>query len=58
MNLKYDKAIAEKGRSLEEDDHYEQIRKLVQEQVTSGTVGALKVDPEYFVFEPQSCECD
>lgn len=58
MNLQLDKAMAEKGRSLSDDtdSNDEQVHKLLQESVGSGRVGNLKVDPQYLVFEPQSCK--
>lgn len=55
MNIQYDKATVEKGRSLEDkNEHFDQINKLLEDVVVTGQVGALRVDPEYFAFEPQS----
>ena len=58
MNLQLDKAMAEKGRALNTDaeDVDEQVHKVVQESVGTGRIGNLKVDPQYLVFEPQSCK--
>lgn len=60
MNLQLDKAVVEKGRSLadpdQNDSYNKEVYKTIQDSVNSGRVGALKVDPQYFVFEPQSCE--
>lgn len=53
MSLQLDKAMVEKGRALsnEEDD---QVEKIIRDSLLSGRVGALKVDPQSLVFEPQS----
>lgn len=57
MNLQLDKAAAEKGRALNSpEDTDEQVHKVVQDSVGSGRIGNLKVDPQYLVFEPQSCK--
>lgn len=52
MNVVLDKAMYEKGRSLKNDE--KSVKKAIEETVTTGHVGALNVDPFYFVFEPQS----
>lgn len=60
MNLQLDKSVVEKGRSLADPDQSEsynkEVYKTIQDSVNSGRIGALKVDPQYFVFEPQSCK--
>lgn len=60
MNLQMDKNTIEKGRSLNDPDQTErynkEVYKTIQESVNSGRVGALKLDPQYLVFEPQSCK--
>lgn len=60
MNLQLDKSVVEKGRSLDDPDqsniYNKEVHRTIQDSVNSGRVGALKVDPQYFVFEPQSCE--
>ncbi|GLV40155.1 nahoda [Carabus blaptoides fortunei] len=55
MNLRYDKETVEKGRSLEDENgHFNEINKLLEDTIVTGQVGALRVDPEYFAFEAQS----
>lgn len=60
MSLQLDKAVVEKGRSLTDPDqnelHNKEVYKTLQDSVNGGRVGALKIDPQYFVFEPQSCK--
>lgn len=57
MHLQLDRATSEKGRALtDENEHLEQVLKPIKESVESGRVGALKLDPDYLVFEPQSCK--
>lgn len=58
MNLQLERPLAEKGRALADDTSAmdEKVHKLLQESVGSGRVGNLKVDPQYLVFEPQSCK--
>lgn len=46
--------MVDKGRALEEDSPDEKIEKIIKDSVLTGRVGALKVDPKYFAFEPQS----
>jgi hypothetical protein len=55
MNVVMDKAQYEKGRSLEEEKEGDDnlVKKALLETVTTGRVGNLAVDPEYFVFVPQ-----
>lgn len=55
MNLELDKAQLERGRSLE--DSHNSVEKAIQDTVIStGKVGALSLDPDYFIFEPQQCK--
>ncbi|KAB0804717.1 hypothetical protein PPYR_01687 [Photinus pyralis] len=55
LNLHLDKAIAEKGRSLSEtDDQDNAVKALLQDSVKTGRVGALMVDPAFFVFSSDS----
>lgn len=57
INLQLDKALAEKGRSLSENDQQmDSLKALLQNSVETGRVGALKVDPGYLLFEPESCK--
>lgn len=58
MNLQLERPVAEKGRALNDDASImnEKVHKLLQESVGSGRIGNLKVDPQYLVFEPQSCK--
>nr|CAD7200768.1 unnamed protein product [Timema douglasi] len=52
MNLIVDKAQFEKGRSLETES-VNPVEKALLDTVSTGRVGALTVNPEYLVFEPQ-----
>lgn len=57
MNLQLDKAMVEKGRALSDpEEHDEQVERIIKDSILTGRVGALKVDKEYFVFEPLSCK--
>lgn len=60
MELHLDKAVYEKGRSLKNNEVDESDNSMVENvlktSVTSGQVGALKVDPGFFVFESASCK--
>lgn len=68
MNVLFDKAAYEKGRTLETEvrsndlnESEEEMRegKLVKrallDSVTTGKVGSLSVDPNYLDFEPVEC---
>lgn len=60
MNVLFDKAMYEKGRSLDannnkpvsEKDEGEVIEKVIKESLASGKVGSLSVDPNFLDFEP------
>lgn len=60
MNVLFDKAMYEKGRSLgadnnkaaSEKDDGEAIEKAIKESLASGKVGSLSVDPNFLDFEP------
>lgn len=57
MNLHLLKPMAEKGRSLQEDEsREEEVRAILQSNVESGRIGALKVDPQYWVVDSGSCK--
>lgn len=68
MNVLFDKAAYEKGRSLKSDvdndissdDESDQkdgkaVKKILKDSLVSGKVGSLSVDPNYLDFE--ACEC-
>lgn len=40
-----------RGRALGTDEGAEQLERVLRSTVTSGHVGALSLDPKYFVFE-------
>ncbi|CAO1346058.1 unnamed protein product [Diamesa serratosioi] len=57
MNVLFDKAMYEKGRSLDDDDNKlldegKMIEKTIKESLASGKVGSLTVDPNFLDFEP------
>lgn len=60
MNVLFDKAMYEKGRSLDgndnklldERDEGKMIEKAIKESLASGKVGSLTVDPNFLDFEP------
>lgn len=60
MNVLFDKALYEKGRSLDtsdnklvdEKDEGKAIEKAIKESLASGKVGSLSVDPNFLDFEP------
>lgn len=57
MSILFDKANVEKGRSLDKiNDHGDEIKKILEDTVATGQFGALKVNPNYLIFEPQSCK--
>lgn len=68
MNVLFDKAAYEKGRSLKSDvendivseDTSEQqdgkvVKKILKDSLVSGKVGSLSVDPNYLDFEALEC---
>lgn len=71
MNVLFDKAAYEKGRSLKPDvendltseDGNEQrdgkvVKKILKDSLVSGKVGSLSVDPNYLDFEALECNFD
>lgn len=59
MNVLFDKATYEKGRSLdnnnkvaEEKDEGKAIEKAIKDSLANGKIGSLSVDPNYLDFEP------
>jgi hypothetical protein len=61
MNVLFDKASYEKGRSLEsgsanklvdEKDEGKVIEKAIKDSLATGKVGSLSVDPNFLDFEP------
>lgn len=60
MNVLFDKATYEKGRSLDSNnnkpgddkDEGEAIEKAIKNSLASGKIGSLSVDPNYLDFEP------
>lgn len=60
MNVLFDKARYEEGRSLDTDnkksvdekDEGKVIEKAIKESLASGKVGSLSVDPNFLDFEP------
>ena|SRR5690349_14779372 len=60
MNVLFDKATYEKGRSLDtnnnkvvdEKDEGKAIEKAIKESLATGKVGSLSVDPNFLDFEP------
>lgn len=60
MNVLFDKAMYEKGRSLDtsnnkivdEKDEGQSIEKVIRDSLATGKVGSLSVDPNYLEFEP------
>jgi hypothetical protein len=66
MNVLFDKAMYEKGRSLdntksnkvvdEEKDEGKAIEQAIKESLASGKVGSLSVDPNFLDFEPLGSE--
>lgn len=66
MNVLFDKALYEKGRSLDgnnnklvdEKDEGKAIEKAIKESLASGKVGSLSVDPNFLDFEPLGSKAD
>jgi hypothetical protein len=64
MNVLFDKAMYEKGRSLDtnnnkvadEADEGKAIEQAIKESLASGKVGSLSVDPNFLDFEPLGSE--
>lgn len=64
MNVLFDKATYEKGRSLDtnnnkavdEKNEGKAIEKAIKESLASGKVGSLSVDPNFLDFEPLGSE--
>lgn len=58
LNLQLERPNVDKARSLAEDTSKtdEKVHKVLQDSVGSGKVGNLKVDPQFLIFEPQSCK--
>lgn len=64
MNVLFDKAMYEKGRSLDTDnnklvdekDEGKSIETAIKESLASGKVGSLSVDPNFLEFEPLASE--
>lgn len=55
MNLQLLRPMAEKGRSLQDgESHEEEVKAILQNGVESGRIGALKVDPQYWVVDSGS----
>lgn len=60
MNVLFDKATYEKGRSLDttssklvdESDEGKAIEKAIKDSLATGKVGSLSVDPNFLDFEP------
>lgn len=62
MNVLFDKATYEKGRSLDtsssanklidEKDEGKVIEKAIKDSLATGKVGSLSVDPNFLDFEP------
>lgn len=60
MNVLFDKATYEKGRSLgtnsntfaDETDEGKSIENAIKESLATGKVGSLSVDPNFLDFEP------
>lgn len=44
-----------RGRALGTDEGAEQLERVLRSTVNSGHVGALSLDPKYFVFEAAPC---
>lgn len=68
MNVLFDKAAYEKGRSLKSDVDNDLtgeesndmkdgkiVRKILKDSLVSGKVGSLSVDPNYLDFEALEC---
>jgi hypothetical protein len=66
MNVLFDKAMYEKGRSLDtsdnklvdEKDEGKSIEMAIRDSLADGKVGSLSVDPNYLEFEPLAGECN
>jgi hypothetical protein len=64
MNVLFDKATYEKGRSLDtnnnklvdEKDEGKSIEMAIKESLADGKVGSLSVDPDFLEFEPLASE--
>lgn len=46
-----------RGRALGTDEGAEQLERVLRSTVNSGHVGALSLDPKYFVFEAAPRKC-
>lgn len=56
MNLEIDEQQYEnRGRSLT-DNPSDELEKLLQEAVSTGSIGALTLDKQYLVFQPAQCK--
>jgi hypothetical protein len=64
MNVMFDKAAYEKGRSLKpeettlndvNDNEGKVVKRAIQDSIAAGKVGALTVDPNYLDFRPLEC---
>lgn len=47
-----------RGRALSTEEGAEQLERVLRSTVDSGHVGALSLDPKYFVFEAAARKCD
>jgi len=60
MVLLLDKERLAEGRSLDNESAgsaaQKDVERLLGEQLSTGRVGALTVDPQYLVVEPQLCK--
>lgn len=64
MNVLFDKATYEKGRSLDANnnkpvdgkDEGKAIERAIKDSLASGKVGSLSVDPNFLDFEPLGSE--
>lgn len=45
-----------RGRALGAEEGAEQLERVLRSTVNSGHVGALSLDPKYFVFEAAPCK--
>jgi hypothetical protein len=65
MNVMFDKAAYEKGRSLKpeesatsidvNDNEGKVVKRAILDSIAAGKVGALTVDPTYLDFHPLEC---
>lgn len=60
MELQLDRSMYDKGRSLsdkmEKPTDDSMVENLLETSIKTGKVGALTLDPEFFVFESTSCK--